>query len=89
MDINKLGAYLYRKFTDKGEQPEKPSNPSKKMSLMWYEIYSWINKQCKAINAEYSKYKKTGNFSKVCQQKEIRTIEINVSNTSEEETEIY
>lgn len=87
--INKLGAYLYRKLTDKGKQPEKLSDPEKKCQSIWFEIYSWAHKWCKTINAECSNCKKIGHFSEVCQKKEIHNVEINVNNIGEEETEIY
>ena len=61
--INKLGAYLYRKLTDKGKQPEKLSDPEKKCQSIWFEIYSWAHKWCKTINAECSHCKKIGHFS--------------------------
>lgn len=87
--INKLGAYLYRKLTDKGKQPEKLSNPEKNWQSIWFEIHSWAHKQCKSINAECSNCKKIGHFFEVCQKKEIHNVEINVNNIGEEETEIY
>ena len=55
---------------------------------MWYVIYSWAH-SCKAINEKCSNCKKIGHFAKVCQQREINNIEINVNDTTEEVTETY
>ena len=49
--INKLGAYLYRKLTDEGKQPENPSNAEKKRYRCDMR-FTVGHKQCKAFNAD-------------------------------------
>ena len=87
--INKLGAYSYRKLTDKSSQPRKPISTGKTCYRFRMRFRVGHIKQCRVINAKCSNCKKIKHLAKACHQRGVNDIETNVSDTTGEETETY
>ena len=65
MHINQLGAFSYRKFSDKSCQPGKLSKPEKKKKNatdVVYEIYSWTHETMQSYQCKMLKMQKDRTF---------------------------